>query len=993
MEKFSKEFYSSRIEDWVTKYIKVKELIQLIKSIEKDIEKNGGQIIRISDRKSTLYMEEFRPSRLSVPLDRHSVGLEVLEGTEGLFNKNEKIFHTPLMYEINEIFKEIENLEYCDDIKIFLYFLTIEVHNVYVFYLSIEKNIFMRVNEHSYTRQKYENMKTEGLLEELVDFIDITYLMYSFYSYIDLNIEAIHEILKYFDDHFQILNHDISMHKLFFKKYLNKKESDLKYILSFKIIIESSALIESYYHEILQINNTKEIKAQVKELKEVLYYLNEKNTDRVNDDIYEVYLKQKQKNYNNIIKLKKNITLDIQNSFFIGQQEDYYKRLEEKQYDEEINIKATKKNIINLILLYSHTFFYSFFYIVPYISFYFYFVENKLRFHFLGFILASTHLGNFLSKLIINFTERYKSKLIYFCICFLFSFALSIFSEIFLQKNINITETENKIFLILNLISRFIYGFSGGRLITRKYIILYLPESEIKYHSLIYLIIIYFGILFGVVINFVSKIREPLTIDFLPFEIQNYLSLFCIGFIISFINILIILCFFTEPTKESMIRQNRITVSTKDETRKDSLNFGKNISKYENTNEEQKNDKIKGGLYRSYNKENKNKNITIKRDINNINRISSFNEIEYKTYNDNNNRLNINKIESRGSSIGNDYIYNKEDLLDTPLNISLLKRESNNDSNNINNINELNNINKDKINKNEDKNTIKKTIEDDIMSAEEIKGLNSIEKNIINMNTNNNYNDVNLLPEELDRIKKNQSKNNRSYLCVVLVFIISLLLTNSLNEYILLSIPLCFIKNNDNNITIYENEVILSFTILTIFSFPFIIFFRIMKVFVIERKLLFIFYLILYFFIIGFAAYKYYFYNNLNENIYSLKNLIYRFGIIIIFILCNLIEGTAHLLSDKLIPSFVKICHINNKYLISYSSVLGKILGASIFCGLCIMDNNEEEKKGNFFEKTNIFKKGIYIFCGFTLISFFVFCLCYKSLRVRAISKLFYVSD
>ena len=39
MEKFSKEFYASRIEEWINKYVKVKELIQLIKSIQRDIEK------------------------------------------------------------------------------------------------------------------------------------------------------------------------------------------------------------------------------------------------------------------------------------------------------------------------------------------------------------------------------------------------------------------------------------------------------------------------------------------------------------------------------------------------------------------------------------------------------------------------------------------------------------------------------------------------------------------------------------------------------------------------------------------------------------------------------------------------------------------------------------------------------------------------------------------------------------------------------------------
>ena len=66
-------------------------------------------------------------------LDRQSIGLSALEDPEGLFNKNDEIFKTPLMYEINELFTELNELEYADDIKIFLYFLTVEVHNVYVF--------------------------------------------------------------------------------------------------------------------------------------------------------------------------------------------------------------------------------------------------------------------------------------------------------------------------------------------------------------------------------------------------------------------------------------------------------------------------------------------------------------------------------------------------------------------------------------------------------------------------------------------------------------------------------------------------------------------------------------------------------------------------------------------------------------------------------------------------------------------------------------------
>ena len=95
----------------------------------------------------------------------------------------------------------------------------------------------------------------------------------------------------------------------------------------------------------------------------VLSYLNEKNTDRINDDIHEVYLKQKSLHFNNIIKQKKNAKIDIQNSFCVDvhQDDDFYKALGEKQFDEEINIRTTRANIYNLIFLFFHTFIYSFF--------------------------------------------------------------------------------------------------------------------------------------------------------------------------------------------------------------------------------------------------------------------------------------------------------------------------------------------------------------------------------------------------------------------------------------------------------------------------------------------------------------------------------------------------------------------------------------------------------------------------------------------------------
>ena len=342
--------------------------------------------------------------------------------------------------------------------------------------------------------------------------------------------------------------------------------------------------------------------------------------------------------------------------------------------------------------------------------------------------------------------------------------------------------------------------------------------------------------------------KEKITITIkndLKINIENYLVLFSIGIIIAFIYIFLILCFFTEPTKGSMLNQNRITISTKDETSKDSIeNEYKEFKEIEKDNKNEK-DKFEkyhdNNSFKSY-KMNDYRESTIKSNLKNIIKDNEsdksgsniLKELENKSYIENN-KLNINRISSTNPSKGIEE-YDKEDRISDPLNISGLKnRESTNIINILNNnINELNNINinnENKENKINDKYNLysnkisKNSLGDELMSAEEIKGLNSIEKNIINMNSKNNYDDINLLPEELDRIRNSQFKNNRSYLCSFLVFIVSLLLTNSLNEFIILSAPLCFIEYNEkyyegkSPLSISENMVIFSVTLLLLFSF------------------------------------------------------------------------------------------------------------------------------------------------------------------------------
>ena len=158
-----------------------------------------------------------------------------------------------------------------------------------------------------------------------------------------------------------------------------------------------------------------------------------------------------------------------------------------------------------------------------------------------------------------------------------------------------------------------------------------------------------------------------------------------------------------------------------------------------------------------------------------------------------------------------------------------------------------------------------------------------------------------------------------------------------------------------------------------------------MKTFNVERRLLLIFYAILTGLMILFLIAKFIWFGGFDHNEDSVYFIL---SIILLYVISNLIEGTTYLLSNKIIPSFVKICYINNRYIISYSAVFGKILGGLIFCILCSI-----KKENTQFKDTYVFKFNNLIFTGMTIISFLSFVISYKKLRVRAIAKLVYLND
>ena len=968
LQEFKKEFYESRLDEWKNKYIKFKEMIHLINLIRKDIENHGGEIDNINVRMSTSTDYNLN----DIKLDRKSYNLGILNDKEGIFDNNQKIFNSPLMFEIDRTFKEIKSLQFEDDIKIFLYFLHIEVHNVYVFYLTIEKEIYTRTNSYLFQKNNnIDNNNEEYVSNQLKELIEIAYLTYSFYLYIDLNIEAVKQILKYFDTNFIKVNDGISIKKLFFNKNMLNKDSDLKYILGFKIINECSILLENYCFEIKNnFQKNKIIQEQSKELQEVLSFIIEKNTIRVDDNIFEVYQKAGIKN--NIFKKKDNLNIDIQNSLIVDNtQNDLLE--EEFEYDRQIKIQITNKNIINLILIYTHIFFYSFFGIIPYIVLFIlckknekYNVKGEIKYYEIGIALSITHFGSLFSKYFISGFESYKFPLIFFAVCFFISFSLTIMSFVFIFKdfendNINI----HALFFIFNALSRFIFGLSGGRVIIRKYINLFLPESKISFYSKLYMIIVYLGNISGITFLFLILLLD---FNFEKFIKINIISLpFIIGFFISLLYLLLIIIFFTEPDGDKgKMLSHQITINEKEkekkeivdkiiENKKEDLELLFNENKAININniiddeEEENNEEIPLEKYNSL--------LPVKK-INYLDVDSK--EEDYKSMNAKTEEKKIRKKKLKNKSKKSSKIRKKG-------------------SSSI-----LNYISTSSENESFKKSFLKASEEmkEKLLTAEELKGLNSIEKAIININKENNFDDTNLFPLELDRIKQNQFKNNKTFFRTIIVFILFLNISNMINEFILLLVQINIKIDDDNKIidddelTKVDIEKILLFVLIyQLIASIFSIIFTKSSFRNINRKLLIILNLYL---LLSISAMLYALFKNINN-----FKLFFFIIVISIFATNDLLIGLNSLFSDKIVPSFIKFCCFNVKYLISYISTLGKLLGGIFFSIMLYLI----ERKIFYNQKKHLIIFVIF-FDVLSLISFIVLCFNYNSLKMRALSKL-----
>ena len=549
MVKFGKEYRSLQLDEWKKYYLDYKILKRKIKEMKK---------VLIKDLKITDYQK--RPTLLETPLLPDE--------------SNEK-------GKVNDIYKA-KNGQY---LKEFIELFVKEFKKSYNFFKEIEKALTKKINNHLYIQTSYSTYSLLELSKEMKSLSLTVYLAKSLNAFINDIMTAIKKILKKFDKNFSHIYGFITPHLIL--QLLSKENSELDYILEFKIIDEISIIAESSAKELKKYfsqnndNNNEYRITFTEKYNETLKYI--KEIDEL------IYFKAQYKDWVDYVSGKSGIknTKYLENDIFNPiLSASYYKdNLLDKflSTNEAFNeIKNIQKpihlvNMSNIILILIQVFFYSTLLtcIFPVLYFYLYICglehDDEIdEFWFLNILtfldVGSIYLAQFLS--IFFFYDCVSIKQIKFSYTLSYSFILSgsiiyilsISSGYRIKKEPapkgdyrEINVGHYKVRALLLGISRFLIGLGSNPMLGKKYITLYTPKYYLPLISKIYLIIEQLGLFLGPCITAL--------ISFIRIGTYKYCLFNCVGYygaLGSLILIIITNFIFTSPqNKNFFVVQNQ----------------------------------------------------------------------------------------------------------------------------------------------------------------------------------------------------------------------------------------------------------------------------------------------------------------------------------------------------------------------------------------------------------------------------------------------------
>lgn len=511
MVKYGKEFHKVQIKDWEGKYVNYKKLKQKIKKL----------------------IDEKREKKLN---DLNDI-------------------------ERNEI---INNL-----IKEFTEELDKEIRNVYIFFSKKEKQLYKDINVYLHIKDDYTTYELEDYLKQYQELQKVSKTSLDLSNYVYYNLKACIKILKKFDK--KVIgpkDKDNHIKINYFMRKLEEQNSDILYLINFKMIDEVNVILEdliSCLKEQFKLNKN-EFKTQVVEFEisesedsnsEFLLQNNNKlNLNQVSNIMEDIH-KDIKKNIKSVDIVSSEITkLFLPWKRFLRISGDVSSRL--IQLSKELNsfsdsggengmmfrnsksiadtISFSRQNSFNILITLCHSFLYMFSYsvIIPtYKEFignnnFFSINENKKLFY--GLLMMMIPIGSLISYIYESSLFKKTTKI---------PMMISLLG-ILLGNMLFYLSVFGKLFYFL-FIGRLLIGIFNLRTHNKMYIINFLLKKDVSFYLTMFHSFSLLGMAFGFLINVgIMKLSDSIKL------INKFTAGCLLSSLISFILFILSIKFFTE---------------------------------------------------------------------------------------------------------------------------------------------------------------------------------------------------------------------------------------------------------------------------------------------------------------------------------------------------------------------------------------------------------------------------------------------------------------
>jgi hypothetical protein len=423
-----------------------------------------------------------------------------------------------------------------------------DIKKVYIFFANKERTLFKRLNESLHLKDSYGNFDLATYLNELKKLKELSDLSLKMSYFIFYNLKAVIKILKKFDK--KVItpkNKDYQIRMNYIQTKIEEQNSDILYLIKFKIIDEVNVLLENLINHLMkEFKSNKDILEEDSNEKDLENKLIEelpdmKDATKIINDSYD----QIKSHIQEIDKVSARVQkLFMPWKYFLKISTDINSKFLQITRESNINVERTqslaqtiavsKDSKYNIFIVLAHGFLYMFSFSVIIPSSFLIFEKFNLDYDksiiYWAILMMMAPLGtlfNYLYEAFL-FKKSTKKPLVISCIGLIIGNVLYVIA-------LGLDQIE------LLLIGRFICGLFNLRTHNKMYIINFLTQKDISFYLTMFHTTSILGLSVGFLLNTGILFIEVNNIYFNNLTIGALISI-----IFSFILLIISLAMFTE---------------------------------------------------------------------------------------------------------------------------------------------------------------------------------------------------------------------------------------------------------------------------------------------------------------------------------------------------------------------------------------------------------------------------------------------------------------